>query len=299
MEADAGAAVVAEYRRAANVALRALCDGLALRAPGAVGEAIRYSILGEGKRWRPVLLMAAYAAAGGHDDVSALAAAAEVVHAYSLVHDDLPCMDDDDVRRGRATAHRVFGVQTASIAGTAMVPLAAYAACHAARALRLPWPACGAIVRELMRASGAGGMVGGQLLDLRGEGRSLSLQQLEQIHRAKTGALISASVRIGVIAACGSAPAAVALARYGDAVGLAFQIADDILDATASTGQLGKTAGRDAALGKSTYVAHVGINGARAQGARLVDEACTALHAAGVRTAALEYLARSTLTRTS
>jgi geranylgeranyl pyrophosphate synthase len=208
-------------------------------------------------------------------------------------------MDDDDIRRGRPTTHCVYGVATAAVAGAAMVPLAAAVAANAARALGLPWPVCGAIVRELMRASGAGGMVGGQLLDLRGEGQSPTLAELEVIHRAKTGALIAAAVRIGAMAAGADERRLSALARFGDAVGLAFQIADDILDATGSTGQLGKTAGRDAELGKSTYVAHVGVDGARAHGMRLIDHACDALQQAGVRTPALEYLARSTLTRAS
>jgi geranylgeranyl pyrophosphate synthase len=222
-----------------------------------------------------------------------------VVHAYSLMHDDLPCMDDDDMRRGRPTTHRVFGVPVATAAGMAMVPLAARCALEASRALGLPDAVGGAIVRELMRASGAGGMVGGQLLDLAGEGRALSLQELERIHRAKTGALILAAVRIGGMAAGAPDARAAALERYGAAIGLAFQMADDILDATATTDELGKTAGRDAALRKSTYPALLGLDGAVARASALTEQACAALDGVGLLTPALDRLARFTVARRS
>ena len=199
--AERAAADLSADRVAVDAALDALCTRYLAGLRSEVREAIRYSILGEGKRLRPILLLSAYRAAGGWQDASDLAAAVEVVHAYSLVHDDLPCMDDDDVRRGRPTTHRVFGVPVATAAGMAMVPLAARCALEASQALGLPDAVGGAIVRELMRASGAGGMVGGQLLDLAGEGRALSLEELERIHRAKTGALILAAVRIGGMAA--------------------------------------------------------------------------------------------------
>jgi len=231
--------------------------------------------------------------------VSELAAAVEVVHAYSLVHDDLPCMDDDDVRRGRPTVHRVYGVPAATAAGLAMVPLAARCAHHAARALTLPDRVCGTIVEELMRAAGAGGMIGGQLLDLEGEGLALSIEELERIHRLKTGALITASVRIGGVAAGAGDPLLEAFGRYGSAIGLAFQIADDVLDVTATTDQLGKTAGRDLALRKSTYPALLGVDGAVERAGALVDEACAALQGVGLLTPALEHLARFIVARRS
>jgi geranylgeranyl pyrophosphate synthase len=193
----------------------------------------------------------------------------------------------------------VYGVAVAAAAGAVMVPLAARAANAAARALGLPPAQCGDIVRELMRATGAGGMVGGQLLDLAAEGSTLSLDQLERVHRAKTGALIAASVRIGGLAATATAAATQAIHEYGEAVGLAFQIADDVPDATSTTAQLGKTAGRDAALGKSTYVALLGTDGAIKRAGDLVSRACRALESAGILTPALESLAQFVVERRS
>ncbi|HVE80402.1 MAG TPA: farnesyl diphosphate synthase [Gemmatimonadaceae bacterium] len=278
----------------AGFGVRAL-DGIAAR----VADAIRYTLAGEGKRLRAILTLAAYRACGGARDASALAAAVEVVHAYSLVHDDLPCMDDDDVRRGRATVHRVFGVAAATAAGLAMVPLAVRCAYGAARALGLAPGEAAAVVRELMGASGAAGMIGGQLLDLEGEGGHLSLAELERIHRAKTGALIAAAVRIGGIAARAGAARIAALGRYGEAIGLAFQIADDVLDVTATTHELGKTAGRDLALQKSTYPALLGVEGAIGRAEALVEEGRAALAAAGLATPALDHLARFSIRRRS
>jgi geranylgeranyl diphosphate synthase, type II len=289
----------ADDRQAVQVALAAFCDRHLGALRSGVADAMRYSILGEGKRLRAILLLGAYRAAGGRGDASELAAAIEVVHAYSLVHDDLPCMDDDDVRRGRPTVHKVYGVRAATAAGLAMVPLAAHCAFDAARSLGLPESVCGAIVTELMRAAGAGGMIGGQLLDLEGEGLALSLEELERIHRAKTGALIVAAVRVGGIAAGASEQCMHAFDRYAAAVGLAFQIADDVLDVTATTDQLGKTAGRDLALQKSTYPALLGVDGAVARASALVEEACSALQGAGLLTPALEHLARFTVARRS
>jgi geranylgeranyl diphosphate synthase, type II len=298
-EAEAPDLTFRAERAAVAAALSGFCDSYLCDAPGAVGAAIRYSLLGEGKRLRAVLVNAAYAAAGGLGDVSALAAAVEVVHAYSLVHDDLPCMDDDAMRRGRPTTHIVFGVPVATAAGLAMVPLAARTAAAAARNLGLDEASTGAIVRELMGAAGGAGMIGGQLLDLEGEGRPLALSDLERIHRLKTGALITASVRLGGLAAGASDAQMAAFTRYGDAIGLAFQIADDVLDVTATTDQLGKTAGRDIALAKSTYPALLGVDGAVSRAEALVEEGCTALEGAGLLTPTLEHLARYFVTRQS
>jgi geranylgeranyl diphosphate synthase type II len=296
-----------DQRRMTFAAERAVVDGaLASFAStylcsmnGPVADAVSYSMLGEGKRLRAILLLAAYRAAGGTGDASALGAAVEVVHAYSLVHDDLPCMDDDDMRRGRPTVHRAHGIPAATSAGLAMVPLAARAATDAARALGLDDATTGEIVRELMRASGAGGMIGGQLLDLEGEGAPLTLPQLERVHRMKTGALINASVRIGGLAARANDETLRAFERYGSAVGLAFQIADDVLDVTSTTDELGKTAGRDAELKKSTYPALLGLAGARARAEKLCDDACLALRDAGIASPQLESLARFVVDRRS
>lgn len=286
-------------RAAIGGALAGFCDRYLTGVPSAVERAIRYSLLGEGKRMRGILFLSAFDAADGHGDASELAGAIEVVHAYSLVHDDLPCMDDDDLRRGRPTVHKAFGVAAATAAGLAMVPLAARCAADAASTLGLDDGAVGAIVSELMRASGAGGMIGGQLLDLEGEGRPLSLAELERIHRAKTGALITAAATLGGRAASAPPERLAALRTFGSAVGLAFQIADDVLDVTATSDQLGKTAGRDLALRKSTYPALLGVDGARDRAVALVDDGCAALEAVGLLTPALARIARFTVERTS
>ena len=286
-------------RAAIDRALESFCDRhlAALAAP--VAEAIHYSLTGEGKRLRGILFLRAYEAAGGTADASALAAAIEVVHAYSLVHDDLPCMDDDDMRRGRPTVHRVHGVAAATAAGLAMVPLAALCAAEACDALGLSDEDTTAIVRNLMVASGAGGMIGGQLLDLEGEGSPLGLNELQQIHGAKTGALIAAAATIGGRAAGAPHDALTALARYGEDIGLAFQIADDVLDVTSTTSQLGKTAGRDLELRKSTYPALLGIDGAKSRAVELVEQGCSALDEVGLLTPALSRIAHFTVERTS
>ena len=301
LEPAPGAAeqALAAERAAIDAALGRFCARYLDAAPGAVSEAIRYSLLGGGKRLRGILVVEAYRACGGGGDASELAGAVEVVHAYSLVHDDLPCMDDDSMRRGRPTVHRVHGVPAATAAGVAMVPLAVRCALHAARALELPGGVAAAIVQELMTAAGAGGMIGGQLLDLEGEGLALTLAELERIHRMKTGALITASVRIGGLAAGADERRLDALARYGAAIGLAFQIADDVLDVTATTDVLGKTAGKDLAFRKSTYPALLGVQGATDRAAALVAEAREALDAVGLLTPTLDRLARYTIARKS
>ena len=286
-----------------RAAVQQALDGFCARWLGdispLIAEAIRYSLLGEGKRLRAILLLEAYRACGGTGDARELAASVEVVHAYSLVHDDLPCMDDDDVRRGRPTVHRVYGVPVATAAGLVMVPLAARSAWHASKALGLPDDVAGAIVRDLMEASGGGGMIGGQLLDLEAEGLHLSLHALERVHRLKTGALITASVSLGARAALATEARRAALACYGEAIGLAFQIADDVLDVTATTDQLGKTAGRDLALHKSTYPALLGVEGAIERAVALVEEGCAALADEGLLTPTLEQLARFIVERRS
>ncbi|WP_353265949.1 polyprenyl synthetase family protein [Gemmatimonas sp.] len=288
---------------AERVAVQRALDGFCARWLGDVApltaEAIRYALLGEGKRLRAILLIEAYRACGGSGNAVDLAASVEVVHAYSLVHDDLPCMDDDDVRRGRPTVHRVYGVPVATAAGLAMVPLAARSAWHAAKAMGLSDAVSGDMVRDLMDASGAGGMIGGQLLDLEGEGVHLTLEALERVHRLKTGALIMASVTLGARAAVAPESRRVALARYGASIGLAFQIADDVLDITSTTDQLGKTAARDLDLNKSTYPALLGVEGAIERAVALVEDGCAALQEEGLLTPTLEQLARYIVERRS
>ena len=264
-----------------------------------VDEVMRYSLLGEGKRLRPTLVFAAHEALDGASPagVAEIAAAVEVVHAYSLVHDDLPCMDDDDLRRGRATAHRAFDVPRATRAGYEMVALAARVLARGLDALQLPAARRREISLELFRAAGAGGMIGGQALDLEAEAKALPIGALEEVHRRKTGALIAASCVIGGLSADGTAGRIEALRAYGEAIGLAFQIADDVLDATATSDQLGKTAGKDAAHAKATFVTLLGVGAARAEAERLAAKAVDHLRDAGLVSPILVELAHYIVTR--
>ncbi len=252
-----------------------------------LAEAMRYSTLGGGKRVRALLCYAAGDFAGADPlVVDAAAAAVEMIHAYSLIHDDLPCMDDDDLRRGKPSCHIAFGEATAMLAGDALQALAFEVL--GGSAMRNAGVGC-AILGE---ASGALGMAGGQAIDLDSVGCSLSLPSLEDMHRRKTGALIRASVRLG--AACGAPPGdgeAGALDAYAAAAGLAFQIVDDVLDVEGSSATLGKTAGKDAASGKPTYVAHVGLEPAKLRAERLRLDAHAAIAAYGGRARRLTELA--------
>jgi len=280
---------------------RARVDGVLKTWAERGDEVIRYSLLGEGKRLRPTLVFAAYEALSGAPSagVAELAAAVEVVHAYSLVHDDLPCMDDDDLRRGRPTAHRAFDVPRATRAGYQMVALAARVLAHGLDALRLSERRRREIALELFRAAGAGGMIGGQALDLEAEAKTLPIELLAEVHRRKTGALIAASCVIGGLAARDDAPQGhvEALRTYGQAIGLAFQIADDVLDATATSDQLGKTAGKDAARAKATFVTLLGVGAARAEAERLAAQAVDQLRQAGLVSPTLVELAHYMVTR--
>jgi geranylgeranyl pyrophosphate synthase len=289
----------AEERRVID---RVLATAVATFAPvlrPPVSTAIQYALDGEGKRLRAILVLAAYRAAGGAGDASVLASAVEVVHAYSLVHDDLPCMDNDELRRGRPTVHCAFDVATATAAGLAMVPLAAILAYRGAQQLGASSAERGEIVCQLMHASGASGMVGGQWMDLQGETTPRTLGALERTHALKTGELIAASVRIGAIAANAPARLVNAMDAYGRAVGLAFQITDDVLGITETAEQLGKPAGRDVDLGKSTYPSLLGVEGASDRARALVGEACAVLRGEGLLTAMLEAIARFTIERRS
>jgi geranylgeranyl pyrophosphate synthase len=259
-----------------------------------VCEAIRHGVTSGGKRLRPILCVSAWSACRSTteapDDVYDLAAALEMIHAYSLMHDDLPCMDDAELRRGRPTTHKVHGEAITIRAGAALIPAAALQALCACRALGCSGTEAHAVTRVLLEASGAGGMVGGQWLDLLGEGQALSAAELDDLHRRKTGALLAASLVVGATAAGAAPEVREELEAYGRAVGLAFQIVDDVLDATASAEALGKHPS-DAALAKSTYVSLFGLEEARRRARGQVDQALAALGRAGVSSRALEALA--------
>jgi geranylgeranyl diphosphate synthase type II len=276
-----------------------ICAGYLSDLPAEIADAIRYGLKSPGKRLRPLLLLFAYRASGGEEDATLLACAPEVIHAYSLMHDDLPCMDDDDMRRGRPTVHKVYGSRTAILGGVAMIPLAASVVRHSARSMGLSKETRAEIVETLLSASGSRGMIGGQLRDLAGERSSLSLEDREAIHSAKTGALIVASIMMGGLAAEAGEAQIAALERYGVAVGLAFQIMDDVLDVTSTTGALGKTTGRDAALGKSTYPALLGVEGARQRAQTLIADGLDSLAEQKLLTQELSQVANFMVTRTS
>lgn len=293
------AALLAEARALTDQQLQEIAARLQ-KTGGRLGPALEYALGTAGKRVRPALVLASFRAAGGRAPGAArLATAVEIIHTYSLVHDDLPCMDDDARRRGRPTTHVVFDVPTATRVGFLLVPVAVEVLCHASSELGLDAKTHQAVARILLAASGIGGMVGGQWLDLIAEGRALAAEELTAVHRRKTGALIQAACEVGCLAAGAAAPVQAAFAEFGRDIGLAFQIADDVLDATATTAQLGKTAGRDASLGKSTYVSALGVDGARAEAMRLEASAVARLEAAGVAAPSLVSLASYIVKRQS
>ncbi len=278
------------------------------RAPQDLINAMRYAVLDGGKRLRPLLVLAGYDAAqnqaGGQDAfvqsrVAALraACAVELIHAYSLVHDDMPCMDNDVLRRGKATVHVKFGEAGALLAGDALQALA----------FELLTPDDGSVAPLtqaglcglLARAAGSSGMAGGQAIDLASVGRVLDEQHLREMHQQKTGALLRCSVLMGAHCASASASALHALEIYGGAIGLAFQVVDDILDVTSDSATLGKTAGKDADNDKPTYVSLMGLQGSQQYAKRLLDQALSALDQSGLNnTAALAALADMVVNRT-
>jgi geranylgeranyl diphosphate synthase, type II len=239
--------------------------------PRRLHQAMRYSVFAPGKRLRPVLCLAAAEAAGGNRDAALIpAAAVEILHTYTLIHDDLPAMDDDDLRRGRPTCHIAFDEATAILAGDALLTRAFGILCETECC---PPYSPADLVSELAGASGSTGVIGGQMADIEGEEKPLTIEQLVYIHTHKTGDLIRAAVRLGAMTAGVTGEQLAALTRYAEKIGLAFQIADDVLNATATREHLGKSAGTDAAAGKMTYVAAYGINGAREKAATLIAEA--------------------------
>jgi geranylgeranyl pyrophosphate synthase len=271
-----------------DAALDRALERWSLLVPERVAGAVAHGLRGGGKRLRPVLCVAAYRACGGFSSPAAatlavydLAASLELIHAYSLMHDDLPCMDDAELRRGLPATHRVHGERATVIAGAAMIPLAALQAWYACRGLTLAETRSLAVVRELLQAAGAGGMVGGQVLDLLAEARTLRGPELDALHGRKTGALLEGALRMGGLAAGASAGVLSALHVFGQAVGLAFQITDDLLDATATAEALGKNPS-DAALRKSTYVSVHGVDEARRRALAEVTRARQALAGVGL-----------------
>ena len=268
--------------------------------PTALHQAMRYSVLGGGKRIRPLLAYATCAALGGReDDADPAAAAVEIIHAYSLIHDDLPAMDDDDLRRGRPTCHIAFDEATAILAGDALQALAFEVLAQAPLARRDP--AAGlASIRSLAIACGSQGMAGGQAFDLAAVGQRLDAAGLERMHVHKTGALIRASVHLGALAAgCSDARTLAALERFGHLAGLAFQIRDDILDIEGDTAVIGKTQGADQARDKPTYPSILGLEQARALAAGLRAESLAALDGVAPGDSELADLGRYAVDRVS
>ena len=259
-------------------------------------DAMRYATLAGGKRIRPLLTCATATSLGaGLSSALGPACAVEYIHAYSLIHDDLPAMDDDDLRRGRPTVHIAFDEATAILAGDALQALAFEVIANESA---LSHDARLEMTRVLANAAGWQGMVGGQALDMDATGKGLSLDALERMHRGKTGALLAASVELGAITAGAGAPMRAALRDFGAAIGLAFQIVDDLLDVTQTTEHIGKRAGTDAAVGKNTFPGLLGIDGARERARALHSTACNALRRAGIEKGSLHALAERIVERT-
>ena len=263
--------------------------------PATIHKAMRYSLFAGGKRLRPVLCLAAAQACGG-EIAPALppACAVECIHTYSLIHDDLPCMDDDDLRRGRPTSHKVFGEGVAVLAGDALLTFAFELLTLAQGSPRYP---VAALIRELAHAAGSRQLIAGQVADLEGEGKQLSLRELRFIHEAKTAALLTASIRLGGMSANATPGKLEALNAFGMNLGLAFQVIDDILDVTQTSEKLGKSAGKDVAAQKATYPALLGLEKARKEAQRLTVASLAALKPFGKKGDTLRAIAEYLLHR--
>jgi geranylgeranyl diphosphate synthase type II len=271
-------------------------DVIAKRTPAKLAEAMRYSLLDGGKRLRPVLVLAfadatAQSGQGGGEPANDAACGVEMIHTYSLVHDDLPAMDDDDLRRGRPTSHKMFGEAMAILAGDALLTDALATLATGVE------PTRARLTSELALAAGAGGMVGGQVLDIAPD-RPAELDYLVRLHRMKTGALLKAACRMGVIAAGGTANQLQAAEVYGEAIGLAFQIADDVLDVTATSEQMGKPTKADADAGRNTFPAVVGLERSRQLAREHAETAVKAVTLLEPVAGPLAALARYTVERT-
>jgi len=252
---------IQQHANAVNAALDAMLSARRDSIPGVLWEAMHYSLMAGGKRVRPALMLESYAACGGRSrDILPAAMSIECMHTYSLIHDDLPSMDNDDLRRGRPTCHRRFDEATAILAADALQALSF----ELLAGLSVEAEVCVQLMLRLARASGGEGMVGGQVLDMQAEAGSVAgVKAVELIHNMKTGALLRYSCEAGALLAGADVHRVVACSTYGEAVGLLFQISDDILDATVSSEVLGKSAGKDAAQGKATYVSLLGLEQAR------------------------------------
>jgi len=289
-------AYLTERRTLVDAALERFLPG-ETTPPPTVHRAMRYSVMAGGKRLRPILVIAGAEAVGGAAAmVLPTACALEMIHTYSLIHDDLPAMDDDDYRRGRLTNHKVFGDATAILAGDALLTLAFRLIADNADLVR-DARVIRDVVAEVADAAGTAGMVGGQVVDIESEGKAISADTLEYIHRHKTAALIRASLGVGARLAAGDAAAVTAISEAGSDLGLAFQIVDDILDVEGSLEELGKTAGSDERKQKATYPAIHGLEGSRRQARMLIERAKERLGAFGERSAPLCALADYVLER--
>ena len=269
--------------------------------PHSLHKAMRYSVFAGGKRVRPILMLAACQAVGG-DTARAIPAACamEMIHTYSLIHDDLPAMDDDDFRRGNPTNHKVFGEAIAILAGDALLTEAFKLISDPRSAGNCDPTAQLAVIREIATCAGSYGMVGGQVVDMESEGnREIDLATVQYIHTHKTGALIKAAVKSGAILGGADEKQLAAITRYGEAAGLAFQIADDILDIEGTTEEIGKDAGSDEARGKATYPAVMGLSAAKEEAQAMMDEALQALDVFGVEAEPLREIAKYIVKRKS
>lgn len=268
--------------------------------PASLHKAMRYSIFAGGKRIRPILMIAACEAVGGDSErVMPAACAMEMIHTYSLIHDDLPAMDDDDFRRGRPTNHKVFGEATAILAGDALLTEAFILLSNPEANSGIAPEINRRVIHAIARCAGSLGMVGGQVVDMESEGNAIDFPTLEYIHTHKTGALILASIQAGALVGGADDAAFAALTRYGEAAGLAFQVADDILDVVGDQAQLGKDVGSDQARGKATYVALLGLEEARRRARDLRDLALSALEPLGERAEPLRSIANYIVDRSS
>lgn len=290
---------LAERRALVDRALDAFLPGKG-RDPEVIFEAVRYSVFAGGKRLRPILCLAAAEAAGGKTDpVLPAACALEMIHTYSLIHDDLPAMDNDDYRRGKLTSHKVYGEGIAILAGDALLTEAFRLLGDQRGMADIPPERALRVLCEIAEAAGFFGMVGGQVMDIQAEGKKADLQSLLAIDRCKTGALILVSLRAGAILAGAQEAALAALSDYGTRTGLAFQITDDILNVEGDPAELGKGTGSDAARGKVTFPALMGIEASRKWAGELIAEALASLASFDDRAAPLRAIARHILERRS